>query len=131
MSFASPAAAGVAACGARSRLRHLLEDAALVGRVSAHRLDEVRDEVAATLELDVDVRPAGVRLVAQPDEAVVADHRQHDDEGDDAEDDPEPEHASPSLEALERAARARARRPYDGSPVRDEDASHREVEQGP
>ena len=130
MSFASPAAAGVVASLERaSRLRHLLEDAALVGRISAHRLDQVRDEVAATLELDVDVRPAGVRFVAQPDEAVVADHRQHEDEGDDAEDDPDPEHASPSLElerTRERAPAARDDRPS----VRDEDPSHREVEQG-
>ena len=83
MSFASPAAAGRRRLLERSaRLRHLLEDAALVRRIAAHRLDEVRDEVAAALELDVDVRPAGVRLVAQPDEAVVAERAEDDDERD-------------------------------------------------
>ncbi len=93
MSFASPAAPGV--CGLlerRARLRHLFEHRPLVGRVAAHGLDEVRDEVGAALELDVDVRPARVRLVAEPDEPVVADGREDDEKRDDAEQDPQPEH---------------------------------------
>ena len=39
--------------------------------VALHRLDQVRDEVVPPLELDVDVRPAGLRLVPQADEVVV------------------------------------------------------------
>ena len=93
MSFASPAAPGVpACCSAALRLRDLLEDAALVSGVAAHRLDEVRDEVATPLELDVDVRPARVGFVTEPDEPVVADDGEDDEERDDAEQDPEPEH---------------------------------------
>ena len=50
----------------------LLEDPALVRRIRAHGLDEVGDQVGPPLQLDVDVRPAGVDLVPQPDEPVVA-----------------------------------------------------------
>ena len=46
----------------------------------------------APLELDVDVRPARVGLVAQPDEPVVAE-AEHREDREDGEDDPEPEHA--------------------------------------
>ena len=65
--------------------------------VGTDRLDEVRDEVCAALQLDVDVRPARVDLVAEPDEAVVAEGEERDGYRRDAEEDPEPEHA-PSVE---------------------------------
>ena len=51
--------------------RHLVEDLALVRGVPLDGLDEVRDEVGAPAQLDVDVRPARLGLVADADEAVV------------------------------------------------------------
>ena len=70
-------------------LDHGFEGAALVGGVALDGLDEVRDEVESALELDVDLRPGVVDLVAAADQAVV--HRrsstrhdhQHDDDHDD------------------------------------------------
>jgi hypothetical protein len=47
----------------RSRLRHLFERSALVRRIPLHRLDEVRDEVVAPPELDVDLGPSVLRAV--------------------------------------------------------------------
>ena len=67
-----------------ARLRDRLEGAALVGRVALDRLDEVRDQVVAPLELHLDLRPRVVDPVALLDEAVVqrdhVDHEQHDDD---------------------------------------------------
>ena len=56
---------------AGARLGHGLERPALVRRVALHRLDEVRDEVPAPLELHLDLRPGVVDAVPQPDEPVV------------------------------------------------------------
>src|SRR5439155_1767392 len=53
-----------------------------VRREGLDRLDEVRHEVGAPLELDVDVRPRLVRPLAQPDELVVAADDQEDEPGD-------------------------------------------------
>ena len=65
----------------RARLRHLLEDPALVRRIALDRLHEVRDEITA-LQLHVDVGPSGLRLVPEPDEPVVADDAEDDEERD-------------------------------------------------
>ena len=62
-----------------ARLGHLDEDLLLVGGVALHRLDEVRDEVVAALQLDADVGPRPVRPRAQLDEPVVDEHPPHDD----------------------------------------------------
>ena len=60
-------------------------------RVALHRLDQVRDEIRSALQLHVDVRPAGLRLVAQADEVVVDEdcedeQRDHDSADDDPDD---------------------------------------------
>ena len=52
-------------------LDHGVERLALVGGVALDGLDEVGDEVEAALELDVDLRPGVLDLVAPPDQAVV------------------------------------------------------------
>jgi hypothetical protein len=52
----------------RAGLRDRLERVALVLRVALHGFDQVRDEVRAPPELDVDVRPARLGLVPEPDE---------------------------------------------------------------
>src|SRR5947207_1726693 len=65
-----------------TRAGHGVERRPLVGRVALDRLDEVRHEVGAPLELDVDVRPRLVRPLAQPDELVVAADDQEDEPGD-------------------------------------------------
>jgi len=64
-----------------------LEDRALVRGVALHRRDEVRDEVVAAAQLDVDLPPRLLDEVALPDEAVVARHDAQCEERDDAEDD--------------------------------------------
>ena len=67
-------------------LGQLLEQARLVRRVGLDRLHQVRDQVGAPLQLDVDPREALVGLVAQPHQPVVGVHQpqqhqhdQHDD----------------------------------------------------
>src|SRR5690606_10201765 len=50
---------------------HGVEGLALVGRVPLHRLDEVRDQVEASLQLDVDLGPGVLDLVAATGEPVV------------------------------------------------------------
>ena len=57
--------------GRSARVRDGLEGLTLVRRVALDRLDEVRDEVPAPLELDLDLRPRVVDAVPQPDEVVV------------------------------------------------------------
>ena len=42
-----------------------------MGGVALHRLDEVGDEVEPALELDIDLGPGVVHLVAAANEAVV------------------------------------------------------------
>ena len=61
----------------RARVRDRLERLALVRGVALDRLDEVRDQVVAAAELDVDLRPGVLGAVAQPDEPVVH-HDEHD-----------------------------------------------------
>jgi hypothetical protein len=73
----------------RSRVGDRLERLALVRGVALHRLDQVRDQVIAALQLDVDLRPRVLDAVAQGDEPVVEQHQRDDEQGNDAEDDPE------------------------------------------
>jgi len=54
-----------------------------VGGVALDRLHQVRDQVVAPLELDVDLRPGVVDPVPQPDQAVVAEDEDEDEEDDD------------------------------------------------
>ena len=54
--------------------RDLLEQAALVGGVGLHRLDEIGNEVAAPPQLDVDAAQALAHEIAPADQAV--EHRQ-------------------------------------------------------
>ena len=81
---------GRAARGERgvARLDHRLERAALMRRVALHRLDEVRDEVVALLQLHVDVGKGLRDPLPQRDEAVVDDDGIEDDRDDDREKDP-------------------------------------------
>ena len=79
--------------GCGTRLRHRLERLALVGGVALHRLDQVRDEVVAPPELDVDVRPARLGLVPQPHEAVVRVDEVEDEQDDHRADDDRDPHA--------------------------------------
>ena len=68
-----------------------LERLALVGGVALDRLDEVRDQVVALAELDVDLGPRVLGAVPQPDELVEHrddDEQQHDDDRDDDDCDP-------------------------------------------
>src|SRR6476659_1515851 len=72
-----------------ARLGDRLERAALVRRVALDGLDEVRDQVVPTLELDLDLGPRVLDPVPQPDESVVEDdqcqqhqHEHHDDHDD-------------------------------------------------
>ena len=77
-----------------ARLHHGVERAPLVSGVAAHRFDQVGDQVAAALELHVDLRPGGAHLVALADKLVVGrqgpdeeqDQHQADGSTDDAED---------------------------------------------
>ena len=79
--------------GCRTGLRHLLEGLALVRGVALHRLDQVRDEVVPPPELDVDVRPARLGLVPQPDEAVVRVDEEEEEQDDHRGDDDRDPHA--------------------------------------
>src|SRR5206468_716250 len=85
----------------RARCGYLLEDAALMARVSLDRLDQVRNQVVPALQLHIDLRPRVFRPVAEPDETVV----EHDDDEPDQQDhrdgDDRPDH---------RARKARGRR---------------------
>ncbi len=80
---------------------------ALVGGVALDGLDEVRDQVVAPLELDVDLRPGVLDAVPQADEAVVGqDDVQADDDGEHDQDDEDDGHGSL------RASDPRVRRPW-------------------
>src|SRR5437762_9809544 len=57
--------------GGAPRAHDRVERAALVGGVALDRLDQVRDQVRAALELHVDVRPRLLGSLAEPDELVV------------------------------------------------------------
>ena len=75
----------------RARGGHRFEDLALVSRITLDRLDQVGNQIGATLELYVDVRPAPLGLVAEPDEVVEdqdrPDREQNDYSHDDVDDD--------------------------------------------
>src|SRR3972149_6205483 len=72
-----------------ARVRDLLEQLALVGGVAADGLHQVRDQVVAAAELDVDLRPAVVDPVAERDEPVEdQDADEHQQREDAAEPDP-------------------------------------------
>ena len=74
--------------GGVARLHHGFEGAALVGGVSLDRLDQVRDQVVALLELNVDVGKGLADPLPHGDELVVDhDDPQHDDD-DHSENDP-------------------------------------------
>src|ERR671934_155255 len=75
-----------------ARLRYLLEGAALVGGVALDRLDEVRDQVVAAPQLDVDLRPRVLGAVPQPDELVVHPDDDQEQQDDDRDDDDHPDH---------------------------------------
>jgi hypothetical protein len=75
-----------------SRPGDLVEHPALVRRVAANGLDQIRNQVRTALELHVDVRPTGVGLVPQANEAVVAEHEDDPEDDNNTDDDPEPEH---------------------------------------
>ena len=61
----------------------------LVRGVALDRLDEVRDEVVAALELHVHLRKGVLHRLTQPDEAVVNAHRPQADDDEDGDEDPE------------------------------------------
>ena len=69
-------------------LDHGLERRALMAGIALHRLDEVRDEVVALLELHVDVRISLRDALSQRDEAVVDDDEIEDECDQDREKDP-------------------------------------------
>src|SRR5699024_8766947 len=80
--------------GAVAQRRDLLQRVALVGGETADGLDEVGDEVVATVQLDVDLAPGLLDEVAALDEAVVradapddGDQSDDNDDGEDGEDD--------------------------------------------
>ena len=54
-----------------ARLDDFLECAGFMRRISFDRFNEIRDEISASFELDVNVRPGFVRFVFQAHEAVV------------------------------------------------------------
>ena len=83
----APLAAGPCAPLRRGARRgHRLERATLVSRVALDRLDQVRDQILAALELHLDLRPGVVDAVAELDEAVVERDQQTDEQHDDRED---------------------------------------------
>src|SRR5205823_13718030 len=70
----------------RARIGDVVEDAFLVPRVSLHRLDQVRDQIRASLELVLDLAPGGLHRLLFGDDAVVsarpaAGERQDEDRG--------------------------------------------------
>ena len=80
-------------------LRDGLERLALVRGVALDRLDQVRDQVPAPLQLHLDLRPRVVDAVPQPDEAVVEDADRDREEREYGEDHDRPDH-SPTLTRL-------------------------------
>jgi hypothetical protein len=74
---------------------HRLERAALVRGIALHRLDQVGDEVAALLQLHVDVSEGLVDVLPQPDQPVVDPHQHEDQDDNDTNDDEGDDHGSP------------------------------------
>src|SRR4029077_9752335 len=77
-------------------LHHRVERLALVLQVALDRLDQVRDQVVAAPELDVDLRERVLEAVAQHDQAIVDRDRPDDDHDDDPENDPAHELSPPA-----------------------------------
>ena len=73
------------------------ERAAFVRGVALDGFDEVRDEIEPALQLDVDLRPGVVDLVAAPDQAVVGADEDGHDHQDDHDDDDDAPHVATSL----------------------------------
>ena len=112
MPSAWAASAGLCAFWARGTcLRDGLEGLALVRRVALDALDEVRNEVPAALELDLDLRPGVVDAVAVPDEPVVERDEHDRDDDDQPDDDEDPDH-----DAADSSAAARATKIMSSSP---------------
>jgi hypothetical protein len=74
------------------RLDHVVEGATLMRGVALHRLDQVRDQIVALLELHVDIGKRLVDALAQRDEAIVGGKRKKHEDDDDAENDPAGRH---------------------------------------
>jgi hypothetical protein len=70
--------------GGVARLHHLGERLLLVAHGVLHDLHQVGNEIVAALELDVDLAPRRLRLVAAADQAVVDGDRPQRDQDDDA-----------------------------------------------
>src|SRR5690606_37495259 len=78
------------ALGAHRRIARLddgFKRARFVCSVTLHGLDQVRDQIVALLQLDVDVGESLVAVLTKRDEAVVNADQQHRQNGDDDEDD--------------------------------------------
>ncbi len=58
---------------------------ALVAHVAFDGFDEVGDEVVAALELDINLRPGVIHVIAEVDEAVVDGDEPEDEDGEDGE----------------------------------------------
>ena len=85
--------------GAGAGRDHRVERLTLVRHVALRRLDEIRNEVIASLELHVDLRERVAEPVAHGDEAVVRRDHPDDERGDDGEEDPPTDaHSSVLLE---------------------------------
>ena len=59
-----------------------------MGRITFHGFHEIRDQVVAALELDIDIGPGIVALDFQTDQAVVHANGENDEENDDAKENP-------------------------------------------
>ena len=77
--------------GGAASLDDLRQGLLLEVHVALHRIDEVRDQVVASLELDADLVPRLVDHVPQPDQAVVGEDQEQDDDRDRDQQDDQPE----------------------------------------
>jgi hypothetical protein len=59
-----------------------------VAHIPLHGVDQVRDQVVAALQLDVDLRPGFLGPIPRRDQAVVREDQPHDDQDNDGNDDP-------------------------------------------
>src|SRR5712664_352412 len=76
-------AGGARRHGIGTGVGHGLEGAALVAHVALRGVDQVGDEVVASLELDVDLRPCFLGPVPGRDQPVVGEHEPKNDQDDD------------------------------------------------
>jgi len=65
-----------------ARLGHLLQCARFMGSVAFYRLDKIRNEVVAPLELYINIGPCFLAAVREPDEIIVSPHEPHRDDCD-------------------------------------------------